>query len=264
LAHFSSVFRTSLFPVSLFTLALTAGFLVAQKPPAKIIVHPTPTPTPTPFVGPTPLKKNGPVNQTLSPTAFVTDSKQSIKKGSEFFFTGDPMVPVPPSNALFAGYLHDTNGKGTDGNSYEARNEFYRAGLRFEIARPFGRTLQRAVLNLRIYKTHVRGTHSNPDYNNATALCAVKAVSAKSRWYGNSITGLVDIGDPSVAIAPNGGQDLHIDITPLAIAWASHPETNFGLILMGQDENLKAYTETICQTQFVHAGDGAPTLTVTF
>lgn len=176
--------------------------------------------------------------------------------------TGDRYVAPPPSNALYVGYLHDTNGKDDYGNGYEARNEFYRSGLRFEVPHVISRPILKATLNLRIYKTHVRGTHSNPDYNNATRSCAIKAASAKSRWY--STGSFNDFGDPVVAVLPSGTQDMHIDITPLARSWATHPETNFGLIMLGENEDLKAYTETICQTQFVHAGDGAPTLTVTY
>jgi hypothetical protein len=259
--------NTRLSLVIAIVIVLSAGMLLAQRSTKMQPMRPASTPTPSPTPVPTPLRKDlGPITKTLTPTNFVTDSKQSMKKGAELFVTGDANMPLPPANALYVGYLHDTNGKDNLGTGYEARNETYRGGLRFEVPKIFGRYVKQATLNLRIYKTHIRGVHSNPDYYNATKSCAVRITTAKSRWYaqGDMNGSLVDIGDPSVGIIPSGTQDLHINVTALAQAWSLHPETNFGMVLMGENEDMKAYTETICQTQFVHAGDGAPTLVVTY
>ncbi len=62
---------------------------------------------------------------------------------------------------------------------------------------------------------------------------------------------------------PGGTSDLHIDVTDIVSQW-SEPHSNFGLVLVGENEDLGAYTETICQTRYVHAGQGAPTLKMVY
>lgn len=166
-----------------------------------------------------------------------------------------------PGGALYAGYLHDTNGKypGTPWD-YESRNEFYRGALRFHSTKLLHRQIVKATLNLRIFKTHVRGVHSANDHYTQATSCGTKVESGGSEWW-TSTPGQVDVANPSVRIDPSGTSRLHIDVTPIVAQW-SKPQSNMGMVLVGDNEDLNAYTETICQTQYVHSGQGAPTLTV--
>lgn len=175
------------------------------------------------------------------------------------------VVPVysdktPPQNALFTGYLHDTNGNFGSNNQYEWRNEFYRAALRFHSTKLLHHQIVKATLNLRIFKTHVRGVHSANDHYTQATSCGTKVESGGSEWW-TSTPGQVDIANPSVRIDPSGTSRLHIDVTPIVAQW-SKPQSNLGMVLAGDNEDLGAFTETICQTQYVHSGQGAPTLTV--
>lgn len=206
-----------------------------------------------------------PTTVTLSPVHFRTASSQKIKKGAEFFITGDPYVPTPPTNALFSGYLHDTNGKDDMGESYDYRNEFYRAGLHFDVSKLVGHKVAKAVLSLRIFRTHHRGVHSNPDYYDHVSTCGTVIATGKSQWW--TYSDQIDFGPPTVQVLPSTTSDLKIDVTEIVRSWVAGPDSNFGLVIMGDNEDLGAYTETICQTQYVHSdpgGDGAPTLTIDY
>lgn len=44
-------------------------------------------------------------------------------------------------------------------------------------------------------------------------------------------------------------QDVQIDVTEIVHFWNTHADTNFGFVLLGDDENLKADTETICKNK---------------
>jgi len=207
---------------------------------------------------------------TLAPAAMGTKSQQWLRYSSgSNNSTQDASklcVPLPAPDSLFAGYLHDTNGNLCAGmNGYEARNEFYRAALRFDLSPLAGHSLHQAILHLRVFKTHHRGIHSNPDFWDSSSSCAVTVAAGRSNWWqslGDPLV-MVDTQDPTVTAA-TGSADLQIDVTPIALAWLQGAQANYGLVLRGENEDLQAYTETICQTQYVMQGEGSPTLAVAY
>ena len=248
-----SVFTT----VTLLLLVLTSGLALGQiERTKKTAKH---------EIGSSTTSKT-PKIITLRLAQFQTSSsaKAKLKKDENpTNFANLERSTLPPANTLFVGYLHDTNGTYDNGNiDYEWRNEFYRAALRFHSTKLLHHSIIKATLNLRIFKTHVRGVHSANDHYTQTSACTKTAQSGKAEWWTN--TGLpVEAGAPLVLVQPSGTSNLHIDVTDIVSQW-TEPHSNFGLVLVGENEDLGAYTETICQAQFVHAGQGAPTLKVEY
>lgn len=201
-----------------------------------------------------------PQHITLRLAQHYTFQSRHIKFKSDKITDGSVALDIP-GNALYAGYLHDTNGTypGTRWD-YESRNEFYRGTLRFHSTKLLHHEIIKATLNLTIYKTHKRGVHSANDHYTQTVSCGTKVESGLANWW-TSPPGQVEAGAPVASISPSRTSRLHIDVTEIVAQW-SKPQSNFGLVLLGDNEDLNAYTETICQTQYVHAGQGAPTLTV--
>lgn len=247
-----SVFTT----VTLLLLVLSSGLALGQiEKTKKTVKH---------EIGPSTTSKT-PKTITLRLAQFQTFSSANAKLKKDDpanlrMFEGSTL---PPANTLFVGYLHDTNGAYEGGNvPYEWRNEFYRSALRFHSTKLLHHTIIKATLTLRIYRTHVRGVHSANDHYTQTSACTKTAQSGKAEWWTN--TGVpVEAGPPTISVQPSGTSNLHIDVTDIVSQWAE-PHSNFGLVLVGENEDLGAYTETICQAQFVHAGQGAPTLKVVF
>jgi hypothetical protein len=244
------------------TLALIVRARSAAAAPGPLIVKQRPT-RETPSNPPKPAARPL-LTTTLSPVHLATGEQESIKQGANFFIVAPATSQLPDPTNLYVGYLHDTNGKDPQGNGYEARNEFYRGGLRFDVSALAGHTIETAVLNLRVYSTHHRGVHSNPDTWDKSSSCAVQVVNAKSDWWQDPHPQPMDIGDITIPIPANAAADFQVDVTPIVRSWMASATANYGLVLMGDDEHTDLYTETICQSQYIYSGDGAPTLVVTY
>ena len=159
---------------------------------------------------------------------------------------------------LVVGYEHSTNDMGLPGDEWA--NNIYRTGLFFDLAFLADKHVDFARLEIRIDETIRAAPHDHTvSYDSYTNCVATVAAGVDTWWTQN--TPLVH-GEPSIAVNGTGGR-VRFDMSDIARAWAAHT-ANFGLVLVGANEDLAAFTEATCRTRFVDHGAQAPTLTVRY
>ncbi len=182
---------------------------------------------------------------TLSPTNLRSINRSHGK--DENFIAGGAATNDKPSGSPDVGYSHQTR-KFTFGDM--SSNVIYRLGLLFDLSSVHSRNIVSARLGL---ETEASWTGAaDPEHSAAsdhsTSCAAVVAVGTAKWWKYTDWIGAAAVLRPG----PSQGPDVSIDVTSIVRQWASSPEdANQGIVLLGEDENLDAFTESTCVTAYV-------------
>ncbi len=163
-------------------------------------------------------------------------------------------VPRSPSTPM-VGYAYNTDrGITASGDAYV--NFALRTGMMFDVTSLKGQQIVSATLKMEVNRTWTNRfmlddggaatTDSLPDSH--TKSCTAKFFLGGDRWTNNA-----DWIEAGALIAETGvadGPDISIDVTKTVRAWASGKE-NRGFVLEGEEENLTAFTEGACVTQYL-------------
>jgi hypothetical protein len=159
-------------------------------------------------------------------------------------------TPVTP----MVGYSYATT-KGTLASGDFYQNFAMRTGVMFDVT-PFGsQHIVSATLKLEVNRTWTNrffltetGAASDDSLPDSHAKsCIAKILQGGDRWTKNG-----DWIEDGALIAETGvsdGPDITVDVTKIVRAWASGQE-NRGIVLEGEEENLTAFTEKACVTQY--------------
>jgi hypothetical protein len=161
--------------------------------------------------------------------------------------------------AVLVGYTHIAEAGGVFGDS--ARSSFARAGLFFDVGFLANHHVSFANLKMRVDYSNLSFVHNSPPpYRDSVTQCAARAGVGTSPWWNGPPD--MGVGEPSVAIGRQQ-RAAGYDVSDIARAWAAGAP-NYGIVLVGSDENLEAFTETGCYTQMIVGGAAGPTLTVSY
>jgi hypothetical protein len=142
---------------------------------------------------------------------------------------------------LEVGNSHYTN-KDFFGDKYH--NEYARSGVAFDLSSLAGRHVYKAILRLHIDQATVGVPYAT---NNASD-CAAWVAAGIAPWWndGNMVEGQFD---SALSTGKVPGPEVAIDVTPIVQSWMQGAQ-NFGLVLKQDDENLGAFYDGACMTQF--------------
>ncbi len=142
-----------------------------------------------------------------------------------------------------AGYVYRTN-KSDFGDSFYDLSS--RAGVYFDVASLRGRSIASAKLRLKVSRTMSGSKYTTADPNS----CAANVGLGKDYWW--TYSGPIQNADFAAGTSPGiiVGPDVAIDVTRIVSAWASGSRANYGFVLRNPSENLNAFTEDSCLTNF--------------
>jgi hypothetical protein len=130
-----------------------------------------------------------------------------------------------------------------------ARSQFSRLAILFDTSPLSNKTIYTAHLKLTVATTKVN-QDPDPKVNSDHSTSCVKRVGlATANWWlyhGDWI-------EVPAATAPRidqVGPNVDIDVTDFVRGWAQAPKTNFGIVLMGDNENLSTFTNAACRTAY--------------
>ncbi|HZR70550.1 MAG TPA: hypothetical protein VFB01_16020 [Burkholderiales bacterium] len=168
---------------------------------------------------------------------------------------------ITVGHARAVGQWKDSDGGGgvTDGGSYAVgywdltfthalgdnhSNTFDRLALFFDTSAVSHRKIYGARLKLTVDSTIVgEGPFQFDHYTS----CASRIGTGLDRWWNHG-----DWIQASEVLAPGRyqGPDVALDVTKIVQQWAQFPDANFGLVLMGENEDLSAFLYRACQTTY--------------
>jgi hypothetical protein len=137
------------------------------------------------------------------------------------------------------GYWHYDGGQ--QGVIHCWNNTVTRLAVKFDVSSLAGKNIRAAQLKLKVDTTN---TGSVPDHHTS---CLAKIGPGVDEWwnYHDWIA-----GDPSLSIGTGVGPDVGYDVTSIVQGWVQYGFNNYGLVLMGADENMDAVTNSVCETQY--------------
>jgi hypothetical protein len=186
---------------------------------------------------------------TLSPTQWRSTGrghhKDSHLGNEEFSYN------TQPDGLAEAGFVYGTN-KTAFGDVSD--NVIYRLGILFDVNALANRRIQSAQLKMRVDNAWTQewpwpdsktGPTRGPPNDHSTS-CIAQIGVGRAYWWNYQ-----DWLDASV-VSRNEyvGPNISIDVTSIVKGWASG-EDNFGFVLMGEEENLNAFTEEACLTSYL-------------
>lgn len=148
---------------------------------------------------------------------------------------------------LVAGYSHDTN-KHFLGDTWF--NDITRGAFAFDLSPMVGRPLQKATLHLHVNVSQI-GANNTSDYSKS---CAAEVGAGKDTWWNNTAWIEADWSDNTSSSGPN----VDVNVTTDVRSWMNGA-ANYGFVIKGSDENLKAFTEDKCISRYA-----SPTLTLEY
>ncbi len=142
------------------------------------------------------------------------------------------------------GYFYGTD-KGALGDF--ARDTVSRAALYFDLSTLAGKHIRSARLTLRVDTTAIDAVDTTRSRDDHETSCVARIGFGTSYWWNYD-----DWIEAAVAVSPGPqqGPDVSYNVTPLVAAWAQG-RPNYGMVLLGEEENLDAFTEKACQTEYV-------------
>jgi hypothetical protein len=166
-----------------------------------------------------------------------------------------PETSYNPGRQL-VGYNYSTDkADGLGADSYT--DDALRTGLMFDLGGLRAAHIVSARLRMEVNRTwngsflYAREAVSGVATDHSTS-CIAKIFQAKTRWW-KPEAGNDWIDEGAMVQMPGGadGPDVTFDLTKLVRSWASEEVENRGLVLEGAEENLKAFTEAGCMTEYV-------------
>jgi hypothetical protein len=122
-------------------------------------------------------------------------------------------------------------------------NRISRLALYFDTASVAHRKIYSARLKLSVTKTFLDDEGFADHYTS----CAARIGKGLDRWWTHG-----DWIDATEVLRPGRAQgpDVVIDVTAIVRDWAQFPDNNFGLVLMGETEDLGSFTVKTCETTY--------------
>lgn len=160
-----------------------------------------------------------------------------------------PIVSRTNSQSIdtpMVGFIHKTD-KSFFGDSYY--NLSSRAGMYFDLSVLGRRKVRSAILKLQVSQTIF-----DPAYQITTPFSCAETIGIATDYWWTYSGPLANVDfsqgtNPGVHLGPN----VAIDVTSIVALWVMLGQANYGFILRNQDENLNAFTENSCLTQYVGA-----------
>jgi len=150
-------------------------------------------------------------------------------------------LPVGIVSVPVAGYVYDTH-KGVAGDDGHL-NMMYRLGFRFDLSQLTGKRFLGARLVL-----HGQRTMSN--FDNSGILCGTELGMLTSDWWDSPHQNLDQATFANALHSGSSSPSATVDVTSIVKGWLASPSSNYGLVLRNPDENLGAFTELSCLTEY--------------
>ena len=153
------------------------------------------------------------------------------------------------------GFSYGTNKSILGDHNYD---KIARVGLDFDVSPLKGKRIQSARLTLNVDATWLGADNggswadpssSNPSLKNRHYSCLAQIGTGKDEWWKYEYDN--EWIDANVVTTPGAseGPAISVDVTSIVQGWANGGP-NFGLVLIGPEENLNAFTENACYTDF--------------
>jgi hypothetical protein len=140
--------------------------------------------------------------------------------------------------SLVAGASHTTRPT-TLGDGWT--NEIFHGGIHFDLSSLSHKHIYSAKLHVQVGKSDLNGGATDQ-----RTSCASIIGTGLAYWWTSS-----EWIEASRGLTPgqNNGPDVAYDVTPIVVGWANGTQ-NFGFVLMGDDEDLNAFTTNQCKTTY--------------
>lgn len=125
-------------------------------------------------------------------------------------------------------------------------NDAWRSGILFDVSSFHNQFQSKHIINAKLM-LRVNSTQIGADYHNDySTSCTARIGVGTGRWWNNSAW--IDAG---IVLTPGQftGPDVAYDVTPIVSDWAAG-SPNFGFVLLGPEENLGAFTENSCRSDY--------------
>ncbi len=179
----------------------------------------------------------------LKPDAWRSSGLHNVTRQQEFSY--DPQAPR-------VGYNYATY-KGSSAIHDQYTNDALRTGLMFDLSSLRGAHIVSATLRMEVDRTW-SGLYVYPSSANGTDMpsdhetsCTAKYFLGRDRWVKNG--DWIETGDEITETGVGDGPDIRLDLTRTVRAWLGGKE-NRGLVMVGEEENMTAFTEKGCVTQY--------------
>ena len=138
-----------------------------------------------------------------------------------------------------------------------AINRIHRLGLHFDIAPILHHHIVSARLEMEVVSAWASDDNIGAPWSNYplsnfstptdhSTSCAATLAEGTAKWW--KYTDWIK-ASPALPAAAQG-PDVAIDATRIVDGWANDAAPNFGMVLIGEEENLSAFTEKSCVTQY--------------
>lgn len=177
---------------------------------------------------------------TLQPAATEVRSshKGIIYSTGVSLAVGDVHADNEELGKIHVGYSYNTEKSHSD----TATNDLYRAAFAFDLSQLQGKAIQTATLHLHVQASKL-GMPQQANYNTS---CARQLGLGTSEWWYN--TAWPD-GDFLWDLSAHG-PDIQVDVTDTVRGWVQLGKPSYGFVLKGGDENLMAFTEDSCESNY--------------
>lgn len=143
-------------------------------------------------------------------------------------------------SSYVVGYQYSTN-KAAGGDSFI--DTYSREGLFFDLS---------ALMHKHIRSAHLKLTVSTSTIGNGTSTdhrtsCAARIGFGTDYWWK-----FTDWIEAAISLQPGevNGPEVSYDVTPMVVNWTQGGSSNYGMVLVGSEENSSAFTEKACLTQY--------------
>ena len=129
-------------------------------------------------------------------------------------------------------------------------NTVYRSALLFDMAGLSHKKIYSARLKLRVARTETATMTEHGNQYDYSTSCLAKIAFGADYWWEHP--GWMD---GAIALQPGTvvGPDVAYDVTSMVRAWTDGSRPNYGMVLLGESEDLNAFVDKSCDTTFAPA-----------
>ncbi len=180
----------------------------------------------------------------LAPAATLDVYRFRSSVSSSVAEHNDDATATTPNAAVGFSY---TTGKSIGGD--QATSTVYRYGMLFDATPVMHRKIVSAKLSFEVESAWRGDSNMTPMTDAPTGhdhSCADVVAEGVAKWW--KYTDWIDASPVKSAAAQ--GPDIALDVTDIVDGWANYAKPNLGLVLIGEEENLKAFTEKSCVSTY--------------
>jgi hypothetical protein len=130
-----------------------------------------------------------------------------------------------------------------------ARSKYSRLAILFDTSPLSNKMIYTAHLKLTVGTTHVNQDPDPKVSSDHSTSCVKRVGLATANWWlyrGDWI----EVPTATTPRIDQVGPNVDIDVTDIVRGWAQAPNANFGIVLMGDNENLSQFTNAACSTAY--------------